>query len=35
MSHLNAIDAAAAKRTPLEVLRKRDPRERIPFCAKN
>jgi hypothetical protein len=34
MSRLKALDTAAAKRTPSGVLRERDPRERIPFCAK-
>jgi len=34
MDHLKAIDTATAKRAPLGVVRERDPRERIPFCAK-
>jgi hypothetical protein len=34
MRHLKIIDMPAAKRTPSGVLRERNSRERIPFCAK-
>ncbi len=34
MSDLEPIDTAAAKRARSEVLRERDPRARILFCAK-